>query len=133
MKRKRILIIDDEAAFARLLKLNLNRCGPFSAEVVTDPQQALQTACAFEPDLILLDVMMPNLDGGELRARMLRNPQLCKVPVVFLTAAVSRGEVASHHGCIGGLDFLSKPVDLPELVECIQRHLEPMPTSPGQN
>ena len=133
MKKKRILIIDDEAAFARLLKLNLNQCGPFSAEVVTDPQQALRTASAFEPDLILLDVMMPNMDGGELHARLQRDPRLRSVPVVFLTAAVRRGEVSSHHGHIGGLDFLAKPVDLPELIACIQQHLEPAALPHEQN
>jgi CheY-like chemotaxis protein len=127
MIRKRILIVDDEAAFARLLKLNLNRCGPYSAETVTDSTKALRAARDFHPDLILLDVMMPGLDGGEVHARLQAHPGLKKIPVVFLTAAVKRGEVTSHHGHIGGLDFLAKPVDLPELVDCIEQHLGKTP------
>jgi CheY-like chemotaxis protein len=73
--------------------------------------------------MILLDVMMPGLDGGELAARMQASPKLKHTPIVFLTAAVKRSEIAFHQGRIGGLPFIAKPVDFLELIECIENQL----------
>jgi CheY-like chemotaxis protein len=73
--------------------------------------------------LILLDVMMPGMDGGELAACFQANPKLKAVPIVFLTAAVTKGEVEAGGGRRGGCTFLAKPVVLSELVACLQQHL----------
>src|SRR6266566_611950 len=96
--KKRVLIIDDEASFTRLLKLNLHHTGKYCAETVNDPTKALAVACEFSPDVILLDVMMPSMDGVEIAAHMQASPKLKKTPIVFLTAAVKRNEIASHQG-----------------------------------
>ncbi len=121
--KKRVLIIDDEAAFTRLLKLNLHYMGRYNVEVVNDPGQALPVAQRFHPDVILLDVMMPSVDGGEVARQFQANPALKSTPILFLTAAVKRSEVESHHGLIGGLRFISKPVDLQEVVASIEGQL----------
>jgi two-component system, OmpR family, response regulator len=123
--RKRVLIIDDEAGFTRLLKLNLHQTGRYTAEAVNDPTRAIGAAREFSPDVILLDVMMPGMDGGEVAARLHASPKLRNTPIVFLTAAVKKNEVASHSGCIGGLPFISKPVDLDEVVRCIENQVRP--------
>jgi CheY-like chemotaxis protein len=123
--KKRILIIDDEAAFARLLQLNLNHTGRYEAQAETHSVLALKTALDFSPDLILLDVMMPGMDGGDVKAQLESNPRLRHVPVVFLTAAVQNREVSSSGGHIGGLEFLAKPIDLPHLLNCLEDHLAP--------
>ena len=130
--KKRVLIIDDEASFTRLLKLNLHHTGHYTAETVNDPTKALAVAREFSPDIILLDVMMPRLDGGEVAARMQANPKLKQTPIVFLTAAVKRDEIASHQGRIGGLPFIAKPVDFQEVVECIEMQLRRLPMAPGK-
>jgi len=130
--KKRVLIIDDEASFTRLLKLNLHHTGHYTAETVNDPTKALAVAREFSPDIILLDVMMPSLDGGEVAARMQANPKLKQTPIVFLTAAVKRDEIASHQGRIGGLPFIAKPVDFQEVVECIEMQLRRLPMAPGK-
>ena len=130
--KKRVLIIDDEASFTRLLKLNLHHTGHYTAETVNDPTKALAVARDFSPDVILLDVMMPSMDGGEVAARMQANPKLRETPIVFLTAAVKRNEIASHQGCVGGLPFIAKPVDFQEVVECIEKQLRRSPTAPGK-
>ena len=121
--KKRVLIVDDEASFTRLLKLNLHHTGRYMAETVNDPAQAVATARKFAPDVILLDVMMPGMDGGEVAAHIQASPKLRKTPIVFLTAAVKKGEVESHRGCIGGLPFIAKPVDMDEVVGCIEKSL----------
>src|SRR5881396_4146870 len=78
--KKRVLIIDDEASFTRVLKLNLHHTGHYTAETVNDPAQALAVARDFSPDVILLDVMMPGVDGGELAARLQASSKLKDTP-----------------------------------------------------
>jgi DNA-binding response OmpR family regulator len=131
--KKRVLIIDDEASFTQLLKLNLHYTGHYTAETVNDPTKALAVARDFSPDVILLDVMMPRLDGGEVAARMQANPKLKQTPIVFLTAAVKRDEIASHQGRIGGLPFIAKPVDFQEVVDCIEKQLRQSPMAQGKS
>lgn len=121
--RKRVLIIDDEASFARLLKLNLHQTGRYTAEVVNDPTKAVTTAREFSPDVILLDVMMPAMDGGEVAEHLQAHPKLKNTPIVFLTATVRKNEVAARSGYIGGLPFIAKPVDLADVVGCIENQL----------
>jgi CheY-like chemotaxis protein len=83
----------------------------------------LEEARRFQPDLVLLDVMMPGLDGGAVAAQLQEDPVLKKVPIVFLTAAAKKEEVASRGGLIGGQPFLAKPLDLAALYHCLRKHL----------
>ena len=121
MKKKRILVVDDEVGFTRLLSLNL--AYQYFVRVENSAEQALQSALEFKPDLIVLDVMMPKLDGGELASRIRATPDLKHVPIVFLTAAAAKGEVHSHGGQIGGFPFLAKPVSVQDLRACIEEHM----------
>ena len=121
--KHRILVVDDEASFTRLLKLNLERTGHYEVRAENRSTDALAAAREFHPELILLDVMMPGLDGGTLASYFLESPKYKGVPVVFLTATVTKEEVSSHGGLIGGLPFLAKPVDLAELEACLKQHL----------
>jgi DNA-binding response OmpR family regulator len=121
--KKRILVVDDEPSFTRLLKLNLEQTGHYEVRTETRATEAVFTAREFHPDLILLDVMMPGVDGGTLAGHFLNSAATKEVPIVFLTATVTKGEVASHGGMIGGLPFLAKPVDMTELVACLEHNL----------
>lgn len=123
-RKKRIFVVDDEASTTRLLKLNLELTPEFEVLVENAPRNAVVAAERFKPDLILLDVMMPGLDGGELAARLQANPALKTVPIVFLTAAVKQTEVESLGGKIGGFPFLAKPVDTAALVTALRHHLD---------
>jgi CheY-like chemotaxis protein len=136
MDKKRVLLVDDEVAFTRLLKLALEHRGCYTVEVENSPCRAVQVAVQFQPDLVLIDVMMPKLDGGSLAADFKSNALLSHVPIVFLTAAVRREEVRAHQGHIGGLPFLAKPVDIEEVIRCLQQQLgmenhPPAPTPAG--
>lgn len=84
---------------------------------------ALAAAEQFRPDFMLLDVMMPGLDGGNLASQLQASPKLKGVPIVFLTAAVTHEEVRQRDGLVGGLPFLAKPVNLQEVLACLQHHL----------
>jgi CheY-like chemotaxis protein len=123
MDKKRILIVDDEVGSARLLQSNLEQTNHYVVLVENTASAALATAEHFQPELVLMDVMMPGLDGGELAQRFQASPTLRNVPIVFLTAAATRAEVSSRGGRIGGLPFLAKPVDMPELIGCLEKHL----------
>ena len=122
-EKKRVLVVDDEPSITRLLKLNLEQTGDYEVATENVSKAALAAAEAFQPDLMLLDVMMPGLDGGNLAAQLQSSPKLKGVPIVFLTAAVTKEEVRSRRGLIGGLPFLAKPVNLQEVLACLQHHL----------
>jgi len=87
---------------------------PFLCLIRTENSSKAAPAAAeeFRPDLILLDVMMPGLNGGDLANAFHASPTTKGVPVVFLTAAVIREEVRARNGLVGGLPFLAKPVNL---------------------
>jgi CheY-like chemotaxis protein len=121
MKKKRVLIIDDEVGFTRLLRLNLGCTGRYSVLVENDALGAWRAVHESEPDVILLDVMMPGLDGGDIAAQLQEDPETRHIPIVFVTGAVRREEVLARSGSIGGLTYVAKPVELDELVACIER------------
>jgi DNA-binding response OmpR family regulator len=125
--KKRILIIDDEVSLTRLLKLNLDSTGRYDVRTENDSRAALASAEMFQPDLILLDVVMPELDGGQLASQLQASPKLKDVPIVFLTAAATKKEVYARGGKVGGLPFLAKPVDLKEVIACLELHLSKRP------
>lgn len=123
MIKKRILIVDDEVAAARLLKANLEQADRYEVRVENWPEDALAAARQFMPDLVLLDVMMPHIDGGDLATRIRANRKLQRIPIVFLTAAVKRAELPPGGGMIGGLRFLAKPLELEEVRHCLSECL----------
>ncbi|MFO1460333.1 MAG: response regulator [Verrucomicrobiota bacterium] len=123
MKRTRVLIIDDEESLTRLLKRNLERVGRFEVRTENSALDAVAAATEFGPEVILLDVMMPGMDGGEIAVDLREVPALRRVPIVFLTAAVTPEEVTRNDGFIAGFQYLAKPVDLDPLVEAIDRAL----------
>lgn len=122
-EKKRILVVDDEASITRLLKLNLEQTNDYEVRTENDATAALAAAEEFKPDLILLDVMMPGMDGGELAASFQANAILKSVPIVILTAAATKGEVYARGGKVGGLPFLAKPVEIAEVIASIKQNL----------
>ncbi len=119
MTKKRILLLDDEASFTRMLRLNLERTGRYEVREENRGAQGLAAATQFKPDLILLDVIMPDADGGDVAARIKADKNLKDTPIVFLTAVVTKKE----EGVIGGRPFLAKPVSLQEVIDCIEKYL----------
>ena len=122
-RRKRILVVDDNASDTQLLKRYLEETNEYVVCEENDPKAAVSAAEKFRPQLILLDVLMPAMDGGELAATFKANSKLKTVPIVFLTSKLTKEEVAMCAGRIGGYPFLAKPIVLPEVAECLERHL----------
>lgn len=123
MDKKKILVVDDEGGLTRMLKRNLEATNRYAVRTENNSTAAVGVAREFMPDLILLDVMMPELDGGEVAAKLKEDSQLARIPVVFLSAIVKKDETKPTGGDIGGCTFLAKPVKLDDLITCIEKHL----------
>lgn len=119
--KPKILIVDDEEGFTQLTRLALT---DYEIREENNSARALAAAQEFRPDLILLDVMMPEFDGGDVAAQLRADPRLRNVPIVFLTAIVTEKETAKQ-AVLGGYPFISKPVTPERLAENIERHLGP--------
>ncbi|OPY74678.1 MAG: Transcriptional regulatory protein YycF [Syntrophorhabdus sp. PtaU1.Bin058] len=124
MAKKRILIIDDEKDFCRMVKLNLERTKNYEVLFATDGRSGIEIAGNRRPDLILLDIRMPGMSGGEIAEELLDDPSTSNIPIIFLTALVSKDEVAKQSGYISGRPFIAKPVTAQELIKRIEEELQ---------
>ena len=117
-RAKRILVIDNEQASTRLVRLMLERCTNCEICEINDSTEAVVIALRFRPDLILLDVEMPGLDGGAVAANLqAKLPAPC-VPIIFMTSLVTEDE-AAHPMFTAGRRVLAKPVTAGKLVQCL--------------
>jgi CheY-like chemotaxis protein len=123
MDKKRILVVDDEVGFTRMLKLNLEQTGRYQVRVVNVPEEALGAAREFQPDLALLDVFMPRMSGGDVASQLRQEPSFQGKPIVFFTAAVKKSVVTDHEGVIGGDPFIAKPASLEDVIATLETHL----------
>jgi DNA-binding response OmpR family regulator len=118
---KKIAIVEDEAELAALIEYNLGRHG-YDSQVLTGSKGTLKGLEQAKPDLILLDVMLPDLDGFELCRQIRQSPVLGRTPVLFLTARSD--EVDRVLGLeIGGDDYMTKPFSPRELIARVKAHL----------
>lgn len=122
--KRKVLIIDDEEDFCHFVKLNLERSGQFEVLVATKAMAGIGMAKKNLPDLILLDILMPDMDGSLVAETLLQEPATKKIPILFLTALAQKNEVESSGGIIGGRTFLAKPITPDELVARINSVLE---------
>ncbi len=121
-QKKKILIVDDEAAFTRILKLNLESTGLYQVLTENNGGGALKAAQSFRPDLIFMDVIMPDVAGPDAAESILGDSTLAKVPIVFITATVTSEELVKTNGVIGGRPFLSKPVNIEQVKQAIRQY-----------
>jgi len=119
---RRVLVVDDDRGATRLIKILLERSGDYVILEENDPARAHQSARNFRPDVILLDIMMPETDGGEVAARIQADRSLSGTPIIFLTALVTKDE-AKNGLRIDGHSFLAKPISIPEVIEAIEQHV----------
>jgi len=120
MDKIRVLLIDDEPSFTRMLKINLERRG-FKVMVENNGAYAHKVARDFLPDFIFLDVIMPDMDGGEVAAKLRSDPSLKEVPIAFLTAGVAKETTQVKGNVIGGQTYLAKPATVDEVVRFIEK------------
>ena len=119
---RRILIVDDDANSTHLVKILLERSGPYLVREENDASKADQAAHDFKPDVILLDIVMPKIDGGELATHIESDRELHDTPIIFLTALVTHSEANSGLH-VQGHPLVAKPISIPELIDAIEKHL----------
>ena len=107
---QRVLYVEDEPDIRAVAKLALEMVGGFTVKICESGEEALREAAAFAPDMILLDVMMPGIDGPTTLKGLRAEASLANVPVAFMTAKVQPAEVA-HYKSLGALDVIPKPFD----------------------
>lgn len=109
-KLTRILYVEDEPDIQTVARLALETLGGFTVQICSSGDEALRRSSSFEPQLILLDVMMPVMDGPSTLKMLRALPQFAGTPVVFMTAKVQPSEVA-HYLELGAVDVIAKPFD----------------------
>jgi len=116
-----ILAVDDEESFTFFVKLNLQNDSRYEFNVTTanGGEAGLKLARKIKPDLILLDIMMPDMSGTEVAEKLLEDPRTKNIPIIFMTAVVQKDEVAEEGGTMGGREFIAKPVEKDELIDRI--------------
>ena len=117
--KKRILVVDDEPALTRMIKMSLEQTGRFEVHTENQGLKAIPAVREFQPDLVVLDIMMPDISGDEIAAELKQDPQLQGTRFIFLTAIVTRDEASQGGSEIGGNLFLAKPVKAAELIKTI--------------
>lgn len=119
-KLERILLVDDEADIRQVARLALEALGGFQITECSSGLTAPEAALAHEPQLILMDVMMPGRDGPETLKVLRTTPGLPDIPVVFMTAKVQPQEIAAFRA-LGALDVIAKPFDPMTLAQTVRR------------
>lgn len=126
--RKKILVVDDDADIVELLSFNLKQAG-FAVGTADNGIEALKKARSIAPDLILLDLMLPELDGFAVCEILRRNPATATIPIIMLTAM--SGELGRLSGLESGAnDYLTKPFSPRQLVLKVDALLRKQDTTP---
>jgi CheY-like chemotaxis protein len=120
----RILLVDDEPDIREVVDVSLGLDREFSTRACASGADALVTAAEWSPSLILLDVMMPAMDGPATLANLRKNPRTANIPVIFLTARAHTEEVKRYIS-LGAQGVLPKPFDPMTLAASVRRYLPP--------
>ena len=117
----RICYVEDDEDIQRIVRMSLERVGKMTVEVVGDPMVAIERMIAFKPELVMLDWMMPGMDGPTLLRKMRTVPETTPLPVVFITAKASQRELDELRtlGAVGTISKPFSPKDLPEQLRAI--------------
>ncbi len=118
----KVLIVDDEADIRRIGELSLQSVGGWDVLLAESGAEGMETARAQKPDLILMDMMMPEMDGLTVLRQLRKHPELESTPVIFMTAKVQQDEVARYLEA-GALGVVHKPFDPMTLPDEIRRIL----------
>lgn len=123
MDKKKILTVDDEKDFTRILKMSLEKTGKYEVTTESESRNALDVVKKLKPDLIFLDILMPGLNGFQVLDQLKSDKETVDIPVVMLTAALTdeiKSEVIKH---LDKCSYLEKPVTIGMLEEKIKKML----------
>jgi CheY-like chemotaxis protein len=123
IQRPRVLMIDDNKEICRLMKEYLEKSGRYEVTVFTDARMGVRYAQIEKPDVILMDLMMPDMDGTEAAEYLLDDEATRNIPLIFITAAIKKDEAEDRLGRIHGHPILAKPVTPIEVMNEIEKVL----------
>jgi CheY-like chemotaxis protein len=118
-----ILVIDDDIVTQKMLKATLTQAG-YSVVVAGSGQEGIEKASLEHPGLIILDIMMPGMDGGEVAGFLQMDPETSRIPIIFLSSMIKENQTRPAGG-MGAITYLTKPFDRDELLNEIRKHLQP--------
>ncbi|WP_093315740.1 response regulator [Sphingomonas jatrophae] len=116
--QKKVMVVEDNALNLKLF-CDLLRAHDYETEAVSDGREALATARAFMPDLVIMDIQMPHVSGLELIQAMKREPALAAIPIMAVTAYAARGDEERIRAA-GAEAFVSKPISVMRFVEAVE-------------
>jgi CheY-like chemotaxis protein len=118
---QRICYVEDDEDIQRIVRMSLERIGKMTVELVSDPLAAVAAITAFKPDLVMLDWMMPGMDGPTLFRKMKQLPEVSALPVVFITAKAAQRDMDEllALGAAGAISKPFSPKDLPDQLRAI--------------
>ena len=123
MAKSKVMIVDDEEYFLRLAQINLEKTGKYEVETMSDASDIISRAKLFNPDIILLDILMPKTDGVEVCKMLNEDPKGKHIPIIILSALdTNRDKLMMYK--LGIVDFLVKPVEVNELIARIEKILQ---------
>jgi len=123
MNKNKILIIDDEENFCKLVKKNIEQTGEFVVYIATNGEDGIGLVKEINPNLVLLDIIMPGMDGAEVAAQIRDDESIQDTPIVFLTAMVRGDESDTQASFTKGYSLLSKTATVKELIACIKENI----------
>lgn len=118
--KTRVMVVDDETFLTQMLKRNLEATGDYLVEAVNESLRAPECAKEFLPHIILLDIVMPGADGGDVATTLRERPETKNIPIIFVSAMVSPQEAERGFYESGGEHFLAKPINTKILKSAIE-------------
>ncbi|MFA5146033.1 MAG: response regulator [Candidatus Omnitrophota bacterium] len=123
MEKRKILMVDDEVDFADMIRMRLENTGKYEVAVLADTRDILSRVHKFRPDLILLDLLIPDIGGMEVCEMLDRDPQGIGIPIIILSALDKDTDKKKAYK-LGVVDYLVKPVDPDRLLASVEKAIE---------
>ncbi|MDP8258758.1 MAG: response regulator [Candidatus Aadella gelida] len=123
MDKKKVMVLDDEEDFLKIAKINLESTGKYEVMTMSDGRDILSRVKSFHPDVILMDILMPKIDGVEVCQMLNEDTAGKKIPIIALSALDTDKDKLMMYK-LGVVDFLTKPIEIDELISKIEKALE---------
>ena len=120
--KKKVLVVDDNEVITKFMKSSLEALASCQVMVANSGSQGIEAARSFNPDIIFLDIVMPDMEGSQVAEHIRKDPSLSNTPIIFLTGIISQEEAEKSDGIIGGQKYLAKPMTREQLVDCINQY-----------
>jgi DNA-binding response OmpR family regulator len=121
--KRKVMLVDDEEHFLKITKINLEKTGKYEVETISDAADIVSRVKSFNPDIILLDILMPKVDGVEVCKMLNGDPVVSRIPIITLSALDTDKDKLMMYK-LGIVDFLVKPIEKDELISKIEKALQ---------